>query len=442
MHGQVKKDVSYGTHMAIHMALGILFLGKGRFTLGTSKVATAALLCSFYPVFPQYPSSNRFHLQALRHMWVLAVEPRFLLARDVDSGMSLYLRLKFKLREASESDEKELVTSKYLTAPTLTPSLESTISIQTDSPRYWPVTLDLAEVEDHLQFFIKHQTIFVKRKAGHLSYAQDPRGNRSLYTQPESEGATTFFDNGQTTRTLITKHSHLVNLVASFQSFSSLARTDLRSFCLVEGDDLQVTQASAAFTISVIAESLVQDKPEAIAVYRALAQAFQSFEGVPVCKPQELVFVKNFYGDDIQGTFSNSRRQSLVRRNFIDQAYIRAEREIDRMMTGESFTSKLASFVSAEIYAGAEPPHNLGLHTLVMPLLCFPARSILQCLRSTIQRMVREEEKASIVLETMLPVIMARMLRHLPVERIQMQTSETKLANIVAAALLYEMRSA
>jgi hypothetical protein len=56
--------------------------------------------------------------------------------------------------------------------------------------------------------------------------------------------------------------------------------------------------------------------------------------------------------------------------------------------------------------------------------------------------MVREEEKASIVLETMLPVIMARMLRHLPVERIQMQTSDTKLANIVAAALLYEMRSA
>ena len=59
--------------MAVHMALGILFLGGGSSTFDTSSNRTiAVLLVSLFPQFPIARDDNRYHLQALRHMYVLA----------------------------------------------------------------------------------------------------------------------------------------------------------------------------------------------------------------------------------------------------------------------------------------------------------------------------------------------------------------------------------
>lgn len=51
--------VTYGSHVATHMALGLLFLGGGRYTLGTSAPAVAALLCACFPKFPTHSNDNR-----------------------------------------------------------------------------------------------------------------------------------------------------------------------------------------------------------------------------------------------------------------------------------------------------------------------------------------------------------------------------------------------
>jgi anaphase-promoting complex subunit 1 len=67
-------DVSYGFHMSISMAIGLLFLGGGRLTLGTSKPALAALVTALFPRYPLTPMDNRYHLQAFRHLYVLAAE--------------------------------------------------------------------------------------------------------------------------------------------------------------------------------------------------------------------------------------------------------------------------------------------------------------------------------------------------------------------------------
>ena len=42
----------------------------------------------------------RYHLQAFRHMYVLAAEPRTMLPRDVDTGHACYvpIEVKFKVR--------------------------------------------------------------------------------------------------------------------------------------------------------------------------------------------------------------------------------------------------------------------------------------------------------------------------------------------------------
>jgi anaphase-promoting complex subunit 1 len=71
-------EMHYGHSMAINMAFGFLFLGSGAFTLSRSKFAIASLMCSIYPIFPREPNDNRYHLQALRHFWVMAIESRLI----------------------------------------------------------------------------------------------------------------------------------------------------------------------------------------------------------------------------------------------------------------------------------------------------------------------------------------------------------------------------
>lgn len=134
--------VLFGSHLAIGMALGLLFLGGGRwvihvsvlscvclhdliedtiwccsYSLSTSPESIAAMVVAFFPKFPIHSNDNRlgpethisvslppsltfsnawfrYHLQALRHLYVLAAEPRLLLPRDVDSGHPCYVPIK------------------------------------------------------------------------------------------------------------------------------------------------------------------------------------------------------------------------------------------------------------------------------------------------------------------------------------------------------------
>ena len=62
---------------------GFLYLGGGRLTLGTSPEAIAGLICACYPKFPTHSNDNRYHLQALRHLHVLATEPRLLVPTEL-----------------------------------------------------------------------------------------------------------------------------------------------------------------------------------------------------------------------------------------------------------------------------------------------------------------------------------------------------------------------
>ncbi|EGG02598.1 uncharacterized protein MELLADRAFT_91152 [Melampsora larici-populina 98AG31] len=178
-HANINDSTSYGTHLATHFALGMLFLGGGRFTLSTSDTAIACLLCSVYPIFPSRSDDQIHHLQPLRHVWVLAVEPRCVIARDVDrKGEMIYLPLKLKLREIGNSPIE--LRNKVLTAPTLVPELDKIRSVRVESPRYWPLVLDLEKNPIHKEYFNGSRTIWVKRKVGHLSYLQDPKGTKSI----------------------------------------------------------------------------------------------------------------------------------------------------------------------------------------------------------------------------------------------------------------------
>lgn len=158
LHGRTDADTPYGSHLAAHLAIGVLFLGGGTHTFGTSNLAIASLLCAFYPLFPNTVLDNKSHLQAFRHFWVLATEPRCLVARDADSYRPISLPIRVTLRTGKEV---------AMTAPCLLPELDTIARIQTNDPEHWRVTLDLSDNPTHLRAFKRHQSIYVRRRAAY-----------------------------------------------------------------------------------------------------------------------------------------------------------------------------------------------------------------------------------------------------------------------------------
>ncbi|KAG5498695.1 hypothetical protein JKF63_02982 [Porcisia hertigi] len=99
-----RTNVSYGSHLAISMSIGLLFLGSGRLTLCNDITAVAALLMAFYPVWPKDAEDNTCHLQALRHLYGLAVVPRVMEAVDAVSHQPVSVPVRIVLRKGSDPE--------------------------------------------------------------------------------------------------------------------------------------------------------------------------------------------------------------------------------------------------------------------------------------------------------------------------------------------------
>lgn len=158
LHGRTDKDTPFGSHLAAHMALGSLFLAGGTATFGTSNLAVAALVIAFYPLFPGDVLDNRAHLQALRHLWVLAVEHRCLVARNIeDRTLVGGIDASIKLKDGS---------TKVITIPGLLPSLDSIETISIVAEGYWNVAVDMTDASSAEQY-IKDQgvNVYMQRRA-------------------------------------------------------------------------------------------------------------------------------------------------------------------------------------------------------------------------------------------------------------------------------------
>ncbi len=158
LHGRTDADTPYGSHLAAHFAIGVLFLGGGTHTFGTSNIAVASLLCAFYPLFPNTILDNKSHLQAFRHLWVLGTEARCLIPRDVDTLRPASISILVTLRTGPEI---------AMTAPCLLPELDTVSKIQTQDPEYWRIGLDLADNPAHQEAFKRHQSIYLRRRAAY-----------------------------------------------------------------------------------------------------------------------------------------------------------------------------------------------------------------------------------------------------------------------------------
>nr|XP_034193924.1 anaphase-promoting complex subunit 1 isoform X2 [Osmia lignaria] len=178
--GPASSVVTYGSHLATHMALGLLFLGGGKYTLSNSPSAVAALIISLFPKFPTHSNDNRYHLQALRHLYVLAAEPRVILPRDIDSGQYCYATVHLTFESEKEAEGQDLV----LQAPCLLPQLCNMRKLELKDDRYWEIVFEKGHNWQQLENMLKNcEYLSVKQRAGCLPYIEDPHGFRSLIAQ-------------------------------------------------------------------------------------------------------------------------------------------------------------------------------------------------------------------------------------------------------------------
>ncbi|XP_034407430.1 anaphase-promoting complex subunit 1 isoform X2 [Cyclopterus lumpus] len=254
-HKRTGGEMNYGFHMAHHMALGLLFLGGGRYTLSTSNSAIAALLCALYPHFPAHSTDNRYHLQALRHLAVLAAEPRLLVPVDVDSLKPCYALLEVTYKETKWYKE----TTVELMAPTMLPELHLLKRVKVKGPRYWELSVDLSRETQHLQSILSRDgVLYVKLRAGQLPYKDDPQGWKSLLASTvnhRSSGIRAFKPEAIST---FTSEPALV----SFAEF----------FCKTS-EGVQHRDDTLLLFSAMLYECVTQECPEMLPTYIAIEQA-------------------------------------------------------------------------------------------------------------------------------------------------------------------------
>eukprot|EP01035_Chromulina_nebulosa_P017285 gene17285-22821_t len=113
-------ELNYGTHLALNMAIGLLFLGGSKCSLKTDRRAVSCLLLSFCPRFPFRTVDNQYHLQPLRHIYTLSAEERILHTVDIDSKQTVFVIIKIDLKNG---------TSYECTSPCLLPEISTVKAI-------------------------------------------------------------------------------------------------------------------------------------------------------------------------------------------------------------------------------------------------------------------------------------------------------------------------
>ncbi|KAF9476890.1 hypothetical protein BDN70DRAFT_838543, partial [Pholiota conissans] len=356
----------YGVHVATHMSLGLLFLGGGRFTLGTSDAAIACMVTAFFPRFNHVSSDNRSFLQALRHMWVLATEPRCLIARDVDTNEVVFLPVKITMKEGDTIEQTQLIS------PTLIPDMDKLMAIRVDTPRYWPFYLDTAAHPRHKEALLRSQTLYVKRRTAFLSYTEDPRGSRSLFIRSgSSAGDAATLDFPQLTDTRIHPAGDLSEFITSFSNnVLFLAFAD--HFSRSDFDDAtQEERLFHTYCHATLLDSILQDKPQTLQAhltlynYRTMSPKSRYFH----LRLQDLRFAADFYAKVYERRFSgrleNNPRPGLIRDTTVQGTLHALDRKLDKLRASEFFQQYIGCYARGEPLSTRGPFSNVDVPVVI-----------------------------------------------------------------------------
>lgn len=264
---------NYGIQMAVSLAIGFLFLGGGTRTFSTSNSAVAALLITLYPRLPTGPNDNRCHLQAFRHLYVLATEARWIQTVDVDTGLPVYAPLEITVTETEHYAE----TTFCEITPCLLPERATLKNLRICSPRYWPQVMELAP-EDKPWWNVGDKNnpfssgvLYIKQKVGACSYIDDPIGCQSLLSRVMHK---VFGSRGLSSRNLCNNgpsrpsYASVDQLIGTFSSDPSLIA--FAQLCCDPSWDGRLDVDFQEFCLQVLFECVSKDRPALLQVYLSL----------------------------------------------------------------------------------------------------------------------------------------------------------------------------
>lgn len=123
----------YGFHTILSMAIGVLNMGKGRFTLGRDNSQIASILISIYPRLSRHISDNDFYLQPLRYLITTASIPRVLEIRDADTNKIVNILTSIGINDGTELP---------LNTPHVLPPFETITFIKINNNKYYNINLE------------------------------------------------------------------------------------------------------------------------------------------------------------------------------------------------------------------------------------------------------------------------------------------------------------
>ena len=250
-YNSVNATSTYGNHLVTNMSMGLLFIGGGEFTIGTSNRAIAAMICAFYPKFPSSSDDNRFHIQAFRHLWVMAIDKRCLITQDVESGEICPIPITVTVQDEFNPHG---ITKLDLITPCILPDRSYISHIDFNSRRYWPFSLDM-ENTIHQNLVINSKIIPIKKRAGHLSYIDDPEGIKGIV-------AMSFPRKSHDERSVRVRDSFIRCLSANSQ-FVAFAKHFAYPSLISDKDSDQF----GTFCMNTLYDSLANDRPRIMRVY-------------------------------------------------------------------------------------------------------------------------------------------------------------------------------
>jgi anaphase-promoting complex subunit 1 len=383
----------YGANTANHMAIGLLFLGGGRYTLGTSNAAIASMVSSFYPRFAQYSADNKCYLQALRHFWVLAVEPRCVIARDVDTREIVHVPVRVRIEEPSENKSFLLAVR----APEIVPDIDQVKSFKVETPRYWARFVDMAKNRPYRADFIRDQTIWVKRHSAFLSYKDDPSGSRCLLLRSHlatADAATLEVPISAPPRN--TTRSSLMPFISSF-SDDPLFLATVDRLCRELPDATEAERVFAAYCRAALQDALFQDKPYTLQTHlnlyhtRSLLPTSRLFQ----LRAQHVRFCADFYQSTFDRAFSgkaeNNARPPLLRPGTVASVVHKLDASLEAVRVHPAFLGVLKQYARGErVTCGGEllPGRITADRALSWYLLreCVPPSTVLAVLRALAQQ--------------------------------------------------------
>jgi len=320
LHKRCSTDVWYGHHMAVHMAIGFLFLGGGRYTLKTDNLSIACLLCAVYPKWPTSSKDNRFHLQALRHLYVLACEPRLFITKDIETKKMCYVPIEVTMKETLSYPESII---KYL-APCFIPQLKDIKQIRIIGPRYWPITFKVCDQKFTLE---QLNNIHVKKRSGYLSYSEDPKGNKNLL--------------GRT----FTSQSDKLDLIKSFNSNPNIVLFE-EIFCVALKTDCE--KKKYEYYSNVLYECVTKDKMDILKDYLAIENIISNAEQTMfhIHDIQQMKFLFTYYSSIRHKLVSRGviNKDSLISNLYVMQANLRMEMAVNNQLGKRNETKAPTGF--------------------------------------------------------------------------------------------------